>query len=244
MWRSFVVIIHKYGKCIFLEAIKELFLHPINSIIAQLQSEQRLYWSALERRLALTGWWSNGSVSMFANEEAFLKSGTSTFLTFWFNHRRVAERCSCWSMSLLTMRPVTFSPRRNRHRRLTDERRNKPWAAHLRRSCHFKNKDRLDTWERMWHSSRCSATRKRQARLWFKIHSTAPPSFADTVTFSNCIMQKMEERCVSFSLLLCSSWWCSSCLTGHRRQFLPPRVKLDKRHGDVSCCLPFILVLG
>lgn len=45
----------KKGKRISLEAIKQLFLHSINSIIARLQSEQRLYRPRPECWLALTG---------------------------------------------------------------------------------------------------------------------------------------------------------------------------------------------
>lgn len=166
----------------------------------------------------------------------FLKSAVSSCLisliTVAWQKRAATDQCH-----RQPTRPVTFSPRRNGDRRLTDDGGINAKRLRQRRSCHLKKRTGL-TLERECDIRLAVAHLwKGQACLRFKIHSSAPPSFAQAVTFSNCIMRKTEEGCVSSSLLLCT-------LNLMQETFLASRVKLDKRHGDVSCCLPFILLLG
>lgn len=75
--------------------------------------------------------------------------------------------------------------------------------------------------ERLTFFSLSRTFEKRQVRPWFKIHSSAPPSFADVVTFSNCsTLSRGRVIAVSPSRCSCAhSTWCSSWQGGDRRHF-------------------------
>lgn len=164
-----------------------------------------------------------------------------------FKKCRMVEKSSYWSLSLLTTRLVTFSPRRNRHRRLTDERQDKRRASHQRRSCHFK-KDRFDTWERT------TDILLAVTHLWKK---TSSPTISNSLICFSLICRRGDI----FPLLRAFTWKTEedsllclllAALVSTQPDAVPAkqamgdilasRVKLDKRHEDEFCCLPFILL--